>query len=213
MTDEYTPVVFVVDDDASVRDAVKRLLLSAGLSCETFPGVADFLARSAEPVSGCLVLDVRMPRATGLDLQRTLYEAGIDLPIIFITAYADVPLTVRAMKAGAREVLMKPFEDQVLLDAVYQALEDERIRRSDRAEIGRLRERFERLTAREREVLGLVVQGALNRQIAAKLGTSEKTIKAHRAQVMHKMEAESLASLVRMADRLRGARPHEHKDN
>jgi FixJ family two-component response regulator len=194
--------VFVVDDDPSVRTAVKRLLASVGLPCETFSTASEFLVRSAGGVSGCLVLDVRMPGASGLDLQRILNDAGTDLPIIFVTAHADVPLTVRAMKAGALEVLTKPFDDQALLDAVYQALEKERVRSHDREELHRLRDRFDTLTAREREVMALVVTGLLNKQIAGELGTAEKTIKVHRAQVMHKMAADSLADLVRMADRL-----------
>ncbi len=202
MAEALTPTVFVVDDDPSVRTAVKRLLASVGLPCETFSTAAEFLSRSAQGVSGCVVLDVRMPGASGLDLQRMLNEAETNLPIIFVTAHADVPLTVRAMKAGALEVLTKPFDDQQLLDAVYQALEQERVRSHDRDELHWLRERFETLTAREREVMALVVTGLLNKQIAGELGTAEKTIKVHRAQVMHKMEADSLAELVRMADRL-----------
>ena len=151
-----------------------------------------------------------MPGASGLDLQRILNQAETDLPVIFVTAHADVPLTVRAMKAGALEVLTKPFDDQALLDAVYQALEQERVRSHDREELHRLRDRFETLTAREREVMALVVTGLLNKQIAGELGTAEKTIKVHRAQVMHKMEAESLAELVRMADRLKaGSRTNQ----
>jgi FixJ family two-component response regulator len=203
MADVYTPTVFVVDDDPSVRTAVKRLLASVGLQCETFSTAAEFLIRCEHGVSGCLVLDVRMPGASGLDLQRILNQAETDLPVIFVTAHADVPLTVRAMKAGALEVLTKPFDDQALLDAVYQALEQERVRSHDREELHRLRDRFETLTAREREVMALVVTGLLNKQIAGELGTAEKTIKVHRAQVMHKMEADSLAELVRMADRLK----------
>jgi FixJ family two-component response regulator len=203
MADVFIPTVFVVDDDPSVRTAVKRLLASVGLQCETFSTAAEFLIRCEHGVSGCLVLDVRMPGASGLDLQRILNQAETDLPVIFVTAHADVPLTVRAMKAGALEVLTKPFDDQALLDAVYQALEQERVRSHDREELHRLRDRFETLTAREREVMALVVTGLLNKQIAGELGTAEKTIKVHRAQVMHKMEAESLAELVRMADRLK----------
>jgi FixJ family two-component response regulator len=202
MADSFTPTVFVVDDDPSVRTAVQRLLASVGLPCETFANAADFLIRADGGVSGCLVLDVRMPGASGLDLQRMLNQAEVNLPVIFVTAHADVPLTVRAMKAGALEVLTKPFDDQALLDAVYQALEQERVRSHDRQELHRLRERYETLTAREREVMALVATGLLNKQIAGELGTAEKTIKVHRAQVMHKMEADSLADLVRMADRL-----------
>jgi FixJ family two-component response regulator len=194
--------VFVVDDDASVRTAVRRLLGSVGLPCETFGTATEFLKRAEQGVSGCLLLDVRMPGPSGIDLQRMLTAAGHDLPIIFVTGHADVPLTVRAMKAGALEVLTKPFDDQVLLDAVYQALERERVARIQRDELNLLRGRYETLTAREREVMGLVVTGLLNKQVAHALGTVEKTIKVHRAQVMHKMEADSLAELVRMADRL-----------
>ncbi len=202
MSETFVPTVFVVDDDPSVRTAVQRLLASVGLPCETFANAADFLNRSTTGVSGCLVLDVRMPGASGLDLQRMLNQTEMNLPVIFVTAHADVPLTVRAMKGGALEVLTKPFDDQALLDAVYHALEQERVRSQDRQELHRLRDRFETLTAREREVMVLVASGLLNKQIAAELGTAEKTIKVHRAQVMHKMEAESLAELVRMTDRL-----------
>jgi FixJ family two-component response regulator len=202
MSNDLAPIVFVVDDDPSVRTAVQRLLTSVGLPCETFGSAADFLTRTSRPAYGCLVLDVRMPGASGLDLQRILHESRTDLPIIFVTAHADVPLTVRAMKAGALEVLTKPFDDQALLDAVYQALEQARVRSHDREELERLRERFETLTVREREVMARVVRGMLNKQIAAELGIVEKTIKVHRAQVMHKMQADSVADLVRMADRL-----------
>ena len=202
MSDLFTPTVFVVDDDPSVRTAVQRLLASVGLPCETFANAADFLNRTLLGVSGCLVLDVRMPGASGLDLQRLLNQSDTDIPIIFVTAHADVPLTVRAMKAGALEVLTKPFDDQAQHDAVYQALEQERVRSQDRQELGRLKERYDTLTAREREVMALVASGLLNKQIAGELGTAEKTIKVHRAQVMHKMQADSLAELVRMADRL-----------
>jgi FixJ family two-component response regulator len=202
MSDDLVPTVFVVDDDPSVRTAVKRLLMSVGLSCETLGTAVEFLERTGRPLYGCLVLDIRMPGASGLDLQRSLNEAGTDVPVIFVTAYADVKLTVRAMKAGALEVLTKPFDDQALLDAVSQALELARVRSQDRDASQRLRERFNTLTTREREVMALVVTGMLNKQVAAELGTSEKTVKVHRAQVMHKMQADSVADLVRMADRL-----------
>ena len=194
--------MFVVDDDASVRTAVRRLLGSVGLPCETFASATEFLKRAEQGLTGCIVLDVRMPGPSGMDLQRMLTAAGHDLPVIFVTGHADVPMTVRAMKAGALEVLTKPFDDQVLLDAVYQALERERVARIQREELQLLRSHYETLTAREREVMGLVVTGMLNKQVAHALGTVEKTIKVHRAQVMHKMAANSVADLVRMADKL-----------
>jgi FixJ family two-component response regulator len=196
------PTVFVVDDDPSVRTAVERLLVSVGLPCETFSTAPEFLKRAEAGLVGCLVLDVRMPGPSGLDLQRMLANAGHEIPIIFVTAHADVPLTVRAMKEGALEVLTKPFDDQAFLDLVNQALETARRRDEQRAKLGRLSSRFDTLTPREREVMALVVTGMLNKQIAGVLGTTEKTVKVHRAQVMHKMEADSLATLVRMADSL-----------
>ena len=200
--DTPTPTVYIVDDDVSVRTAIQRLLGSVGLACEAFGSASELLARADSRFFGCIITDVRMPGPSGLELQRALAAGGNDIPIIFVTAHADVPLTVRAMKAGALEVLTKPFDDQVLIDAVHQALEQARTRKQDHDEIQRLRERFDTLTAREREVMALVVTGLLNKQIAALLGAGEKTIKVHRAQVMHKMDASSLADLVRMADRL-----------
>jgi len=197
-----TPTVFVVDDDPSVRTAVERLLTSVGLPCETFGSATEFLRRAERGVLGCLVLDVRMPGPSGLDLQRMLVSSGNDIPIIFVTAHADVPLTVRAMKEGALEVLTKPFDDQAFLDLVNRALETAVKREEQRVRVERLRARFDTLTPREREVMALVVTGMLNKQIAGELGTTEKTVKVHRAQAMHKMGADSLAALVRMADAL-----------
>jgi FixJ family two-component response regulator len=196
-------IVFVVDDDQSVRRALKRLIESVGLQCETFGTAAEFLARVMDDVSGCVVLDVRMPGGSGLDLQRVLHDSRPDLPIIFVTAYADVPLTVRAIKAGALEVLTKPFDDQVLLDAVHLALETSRSRSAEQQS---LLERYESLTVPEREVMALIVTGMSNRQIADVLDIAERTVKTHRAEVMEKMQADSAAELMRMAALLKPSR-------
>src|SRR5262244_2237424 len=194
--------VFVVDDDAAVREALQSLLRSVGLRVTTFASAREFLTSQHPEAPACLVLDVRLPGLSGLDLQRELAAAEIDLPIIFITGHGDIPMTVRAMKAGAVEFLTKPFRDQDLLDAIAQALDRDRAARARRAGLAELRERHEQLTPREREVMDLVVSGLLNKQIAAALGVSEITIKVHRGQVMQKMGAESVADLVRMADKL-----------
>ncbi|HEY2922900.1 MAG TPA: response regulator transcription factor [Candidatus Binatia bacterium] len=200
---EAGAIVFVVDDDEGIRQSLKNLIGSVGLQVKVFASAQEFLRSKLTDVPGCLVLDVRLPGLSGLDLQKRMADAGIEIPIIFITGHGDIPMTVRAMKAGAVEFLTKPFRDQDLLDAVQQALEHDRIAREQRAEIEELRSRFDLLTPREREVMGLVVAGLLNKQIAGELGTSETTIKIHRHQVMEKMGADSLAELVRMADRLK----------
>src|SRR5712692_2462158 len=199
---EPTPIVFVVDDDPSVRRAIKRLVGSVGLQVELFGSAQEFLRSKRPDAPSCLVLDIRLPGISGLDFQRELAQANIHIPIIFITAHGDIPMTVRAMKAGAVEFLTKPFRDQDLLDAIQFALERDRARRQQEAEIAVLRERFESLTSREREVLPLVVSGLLNKQIAAEIGTSETTVKVHRGQLMRKMGADSLADLVRMAEKM-----------
>ena len=198
---EPTPVVFVVDDDPSVRRAIKRLVESVGLRVELFGSAQEFLSKHRD-VPSCLVLDIRLPRISGLDFQRELANAKIRIPIIFITAHGDIPMTVRAMKAGAVEFLTKPFRDQDLLDAIQQALEQDNINRGQEAELAELQQHYESLTSRERQLLPLVVSGLLNKQIAAEIGTSEATVKAHRSQLMRKMGAQSLAELVRMSERL-----------
>jgi FixJ family two-component response regulator len=200
---ERDAIVFVVDDDPSIRDALHSLIGSVGLSVQTFGSAREFLDRRLPDLPACLVLDVSLPGLSGLDLQRELAQAGIALPIIFITGYGDIPMSVRAMKAGAVEFLTKPFHPQDLLDAIQQALARERTARRECTERADLRRRFDLLTPREREVLGLVVAGLLNKQIAAELGRSEVTIKVHRAQLMRKMQANSLAELVRMAEKLK----------
>ena len=199
---EKDALVFVIDDDAAMRRSLENLISSVGLKVEGFPSAQEFLRRERPDVPGCLVLDVRLPGLSGLDLQKRMVEAGMEIPIIFITGHGDIPMTVKAMKAGAMEFLTKPFRDQDLLDAIQQALERDRKTREQRVEIEELRRRLGSLTPRERNVLNLVVTGLLNKQIAGKLGTSEATVKIHRHQVMEKMGAHSLAELVRMSDRL-----------
>lgn len=195
-------VVFVIDDDLSMREALRNLLRSVGLTVTTYRTAQEFLTSSRPDTPGCLVLDVRLPGLSGLDLQSQLLESKLDLPIIFITAHGDIPMSVRAMKAGAVEFLTKPFRDQDLLDAVQQALDRDRTARKQRAEVARLRERYRSLTPREQEVMALVVHGAPNKQIAEELRISEPTVKLHRGRLMHKMGAASLADLIRMSERL-----------
>jgi RNA polymerase sigma factor (sigma-70 family) len=200
---EPASIVFVVDDDPSIRRAIKRLIESVGLYVELFASAAEFANSSHPDVVSCLILDIRLPGISGLDLQRKLAEAKTLIPIIFISAHGDVPMTVRAMKAGAIEFLTKPFRDQDLLDAVQVALERDRTRRQREGENARLRERFESLSPREREVVAMVVSGMLNKQIAAEIGTTENTVKVHRSRAMEKMQAQSLADLVKMLERLK----------
>jgi len=193
-------VVFVIDDDASVRTSLKELLESVGLRVELFESADAFLTSRPPDVASCLVLDVRLPGRSGLEFQTELAKAGIPLPIIFVTGHGDIPMTVRAMKSGAVEFLTKPFRDQDLLEAVRAAIERDRARREEEKSIAALKTRFASLTAREKEVIGFVSSGTVNKQIAAEMGISEVTVKVHRRNIMQKMNARSLAELVRMAD-------------
>jgi FixJ family two-component response regulator len=195
-------VVFIVDDDASLRESLKDLIRSVGLCVEAFGSAQEFLRSKRPDAPGCLVLDVRLKGLSGLDLQKQMAEADMEIPIIFITGHGDIPMTVQAMKAGAVEFLTKPFRDQDLLDAIQQGLERDRKAREQRAKIAELHGRYRSLTPREREVMALVVAGLLNKQIAGDLGTSEASVKVHRQHVMEKIGARSLAELVRMADKL-----------
>jgi len=196
------PIVFVIDDDESMRRALERLLRSVGLQVETFSAASEFVGRALPDRPACVILDLRLPGQSGLDVQESLARAGREIPIIFISGYADVPSSVRALKAGAFDFLQKPFSDQQLLDVIHEALERDRDERRRRAERAAVRERFDTLTPRERDVLHLVLLGLLNKQIAAELGISEKTVKFHRGRVMDKTQAGSVAELVRQAEKI-----------
>jgi FixJ family two-component response regulator len=197
------PTVFIIDDDAGVRDSIQDLVESVDLRAESFATAQEFLASKRRDGPSCLVLDVRLPDTSGLDLQQKLSRAGVRIPIIFITGHADIPMTVKAMKSGAVEFLTKPFREQDLLDVIHRALRRDRVVREKQRRLAELQERYSLLSAREREVMSLVVSGLLNKQIAAELGASETTVKTHRGHVMQKMEAKSLPDLVRMADSLK----------
>ena len=202
MSTQDVPTVFIVDDDTDVRESLQELLESVGLHSQSFGTAQEFLLSARGDCPSCLILDVRLPGISGLELQHELKRGRISIPIIFLTAHADVPMSVKAMKSGAVEFLTKPFRQQDLLDAVQRSLTRDRVNREKLRDIAELRERYNTLSVREREVMNLVVCGMLNKQIAAELEASEATIKMHRSQVMKKMQAESLPDLVRMADRL-----------
>ena len=203
MKSSAAPTVFIIDDDKGMRQAIEDLVESVGLRAETFASGEEFLSRGHTSGPSCLVLDVRLPQMSGLDFQRRLTETGMQIPIIFVTAHGDIPMSVRALKSGAVEFLTKPFRDQDLLDAIQQALQHDRAAQEQQAEIHALQERYHALTPRERQVMALVVSGMLNKQIASEIGASEATVKIHRGNVMHKMQAGSVVDLVRMADKVR----------